>query len=429
MVGFMVEVHTPATQSIGSPTFNMGNKISASMGTSLSKMKIPTANGPKSTPNSILDVDFIGKITDLAFGAHKLVYTADGKSRTTDCCIVTVASPTCDVKVGDILISINGVPLLNNGQQDKDCFFQEYLDSTINSNSNPKTIRFLRTTKRNRKNTAGITYMTLDHEEATMIYHEYWMQDVQTDGQNADDAPVFKSELTTRMQDLQSEKLKYIAEMRLEANSAESKDDKIHGTIESLLESVVAEQVEKEISRIDNAGHMMKLAELEAKMKAKDEELRKVGARKIAAAEEERQQADALNQLEVISKEENDSKERERLLNIQTESAAAEKAAKLEQEIQQRVDEQLQTLLRAKLEEYDQKFSELKGGLSYDELIKKLGDRKIAVPTALRADLARQVGASDPRLALIASIARITHSTCAFRAPGTAAAPPATARM
>ena len=174
-----------------------------------SKAKAPSTES-KVAGVTIFDMDFTGNVTGLSFDSHKLVYTVgDEESTTTDCCILTGSSIKCVVKVGDILISINGVPLLNNGHQDKDGFFLEAYEKEAQTKLYLKTLRFIRTSDKHPGNSPSSTHMVLTNAMAGLIFH--------VPSVKKDENMPWKSELNTRMQDLQSERLKFIAEMRAEA--------------------------------------------------------------------------------------------------------------------------------------------------------------------------------------------------------------------
>ena len=332
-----------------------------------SKAKAPSTES-KVAGVTIFDMDFTGNVTGLSFDSHKLVYTVgDEESTTTDCCILTGSSIKCVVKVGDILISINGVPLLNNGHQDKDGFFLEAYEKEAQTKLYLKTLRFIRTSDKHPGNSPSSTHMVLTNAMAGLIFH--------VPSVKKDENMPWKSELNTRMQDLQSERLKFIAEMRAEAdkeaNGAGVKEAKIDGAMEAMLESVVAEQVEKEIQRMDNNGHMKKLTELEAKMHAKNLELRAVDWKRIAAEEEEEaKQAEALR-LETIEREETEFLENELKERTAAEEAEDAAAYEMEMEIERRVDAEVRALTDAKRTEYDQKLSELQGDMTYEELVNR----------------------------------------------------------
>jgi hypothetical protein len=316
---------------------------------------------------SVFELDFFCDLTDLTILAHQLIYSVSGHLLTTDCYVVKASAIKCDVHVGDILISINGVPLINNEQQKDEGFYEKYLGSMVNSQSQVKTIRFLRSYTKNAKNTGSVSYVDLTPKEAALIYHEYWMKAEKVVVHDSNQTPGLKSELTMRMQDLQIEKLRYIADIRLEdqkSTGVELKEKKIDGVTEEMLESVVAAQVDREIERGRHPAQMQKLAELEAITDQKNRELQIIDERKSANAEKERKLTglarhdDAPKDLSKDAektKAENEEKEAERL--------------KRESEIQRRVDEKLQAILKAKTEEYEHKYNELLTVKSVNEVL------------------------------------------------------------
>lgn len=321
---------------------------------------------------SLFDIDFACELSDLTIVAHQLIYSVSGRLLTTDCYVVKASAIACDVEVGDILISINGVPLINNEQQKDEGFYEKYLGSMVNSKTQVKTIRFLRSSTKNAKNTGSVSYVDLSPKEAALIYHEYWMKADKVVVHASDKTPGLKSELTMRMQDLQIEKLRYIADMRLEdqkSTGVELKDKQIDGAMETILESVVAEQVEREIERSSHAAQIQKLAELEAIMDQKDRELQSIDERKFATAEKERQLVIGLAHHDIAAKEEpemnSEDIEKQRVADEEEEAFRVS----MEKEIQRRVEEQLQAILKAKTEEYEHKFSELQTVATVNDVV------------------------------------------------------------
>lgn len=317
---------------------------------------------------SLFDVDFACDLSDLTIVAHQLIYSVSGSLLTTDCYVIKASAIACDVHVGDILISINGVPLINNEQQKDDGFYEKYLGTMVNSQSHVKTIRFLRLSTKNAKNTGSVSYVDLTPKEAALIYHEYWMKAEKVVVHESNQTPGLKSELTMRMQDLQIEKLRYIADVRLgdqKATGVELKDKKIDGAMEEMLESVVAAQVDREIERGRHPAQVQKLAELEAITDQKNRELQIIDERKFANAEKERKLT-GLAHHDAAPKEDC-SKDAEKIKAENEEKEAYR--IKTEIEIQRRVDEQVQAILKAKTEEYEHKYSELQTVASVREVI------------------------------------------------------------
>lgn len=317
---------------------------------------------------SLFDIDFACDLSDLTILEHQLIYSVSERLLTTDCYVVKASAIACDVHIGDILISINGVPLINNEQQKDEGFYEKYLGSMVNSKSQVKTIRFLRSSTKNAKNTGSVSYVDLTSKEAALIYHEYWMKAEKVVVHESNQTPGLKSELTMRMQDLQNEKLRYIADVRLgdqKSTGVELKDKKIDGAMEEMLESVVAAQVDREIERGRHPAQVQKLAELEAITDQKNRELQVIDERKSANAEKERKLTGLAHHDAAPKEDSSKDAEKNKAENEEKEALRL----KREREIQRRVDEKLRAIMKEKTEEYEHKFSELQTVASVNDVI------------------------------------------------------------
>ena len=110
-----------------------------------------------------------GEPLGIRLETHKISYTIGRRIVTTPCCIVTeITSSLAEIHIGDIIISSNNRPLINNKINKTQ--LEDVLQSLSGQLFVARSVIFLRSLSTSNNSSSQITHVTLSAEDCEMIY-------------------------------------------------------------------------------------------------------------------------------------------------------------------------------------------------------------------------------------------------------------------
>ena len=101
--------------------------------------------------------------------AHTLAYSAGGTQKRVECVVVTESTVTSDIRVGDILVSVNSLPLINSKVPMGTSHLAFTTKTLLEQKQLPRTLRFMRSGN-NADRSYSTTVVSISVDDAELIF-------------------------------------------------------------------------------------------------------------------------------------------------------------------------------------------------------------------------------------------------------------------